>query len=242
MASATGLGAQHAPRARRAGPGRSCSTPAGAASRPGRGRRGCARPPRSARSRSGSAASTTCSSRSASSSSSSVARNACARSRGRSRMKPTVSAMMISRSRGKRSRRVVGSSVANSLSSASTSLLGQRVEQRRLAGVGVADDRDDRQPARARARRRRPARCSPKLLDLLLEPVDALARAAPVDLELGLAGAAPADAAGEAAHHRVLLVQPRQPVAQLRQLDLQLAVAALARAARRCRGSASCDR
>ena len=37
-------------------------------------------------------------------------------------MNPTVSAMMISRSRGKRSRRVVGSSVANSLSSASTSL------------------------------------------------------------------------------------------------------------------------
>ncbi len=75
------------------------------------------------------------------------------RSRGRSRMKPTVSVMMISRSRGSRSRRVVGSSVANSLSSASTSLLRERVEQRRLAGVGVADDRDDRQPACARARR-----------------------------------------------------------------------------------------
>jgi hypothetical protein len=41
---------------------------------------------------------------------------------GSSRMKPTVSAMMISRSRGKRRRRVVGSRVAKSLSSASTSL------------------------------------------------------------------------------------------------------------------------
>jgi len=37
-------------------------------------------------------------------------------------MKPTVSAMITSRSRGKRSRRVVGSSVANRRSSASTSL------------------------------------------------------------------------------------------------------------------------
>ena len=39
---------------------------------------------------------------------------------GRSRMKPTVSVMITSRSRGKRSRRLVGSSVAKSLSSAST--------------------------------------------------------------------------------------------------------------------------
>ena len=37
-------------------------------------------------------------------------------------MKPTVSVMMTSRSSGKRSRRLVGSSVAKSLSSASTSL------------------------------------------------------------------------------------------------------------------------
>ena len=57
--------------------------------------------------------------------------------------------------------------------------------------------------------------------------MDALARAPAVLLQLGLAGAAPADAAGQPAHHRVLLVQARQPVAQLRQLDLQLAVAAL---------------
>ena len=38
-------------------------------------------------------------------------------------MNPTVSAMMISRSRGNRRRRVVGSRVAKSLSSANTSLL-----------------------------------------------------------------------------------------------------------------------
>ncbi len=41
---------------------------------------------------------------------------------GRSRMKPTVSVTITSRSRGKRSRREVGSSVANSLSSTSTSV------------------------------------------------------------------------------------------------------------------------
>ena len=57
--------------------------------------------------------------------------------------------------------------------------------------------------------------------------MDALARAAAVLLQLGLAGAAAADAAGQAAHHRVLLVQARQPVTELRQLDLQLAVPAL---------------
>ncbi len=38
----------------------------------------------------------------------------------------------------------VGSSVANSMSSAATSARGQAVEQRRLAGVGVADQRHDR--------------------------------------------------------------------------------------------------
>jgi hypothetical protein len=54
--------------------------------------------------------------------------------------------------------------------------------------------------------------------------VDALAGAAARDLELGLAGTAAADAAGQARHHRVLLDQPRQRVAELGQLDLQLAV------------------
>ncbi len=41
------------------------------------------------------------------------------------------------------------------------------------------------------------------------------------------AGSAPADAAGQAAERVVLLAQARQGVLELRQLDLQLAVAAL---------------
>ena len=57
-----------------------------------------------------------------------------------------------------RSRRVVGSSVANSLSSASTSLRGERVQQRGLAGVGVADDGHHRDaPLVALRRGARPA-------------------------------------------------------------------------------------
>ena len=75
--------------------------------------------------------------------------------------------------------------------------LGQRVEQRRLAGVGVAADRDDRDIAMRPALAAQPA-IAGELLELLLEQVDPLARAAAVDLELGLAGAAPADlAAGQ---------------------------------------------
>src|SRR5262249_42751187 len=60
-----------------------------------------------------------------------------------------------------------------------------------------------------------------------LEALDALARAPARQLELRLARAAPADAAGEARHHRVLLDEARQRVLELRQLDLKLAVAAL---------------
>ncbi len=103
---------------------------------------------------------------------------------------------------------------------------GQGVEQRRLAGVGVADDGHHRQAA--------PHPLGPsarplptEAIDLLLEAVNPLARAAAVLFELGLARTAATDAAGEAAHHGVLLVQTRQPVAKLSQLDLQLAVAAL---------------
>ena len=56
---------------------------------------------------------------------------------------------------------------------------------------------------------------------------DALLRAAAADLELRLAGAAPADAAGEARERVVLLAEARQGVLELRELDLELAVRAL---------------
>jgi hypothetical protein len=67
--------------------------------------------------------------------------------------------------------------------------------------------------------------------------VDAIARAPPVDLELGLAGALAADAAGEARQARGLLGQARQHVLELRQLDLQLAVLGGSRRAKMSRMS-----
>ena len=82
------------------------------------------------------------------STSSSVARNAATSSVGRSDTKPTVSDRIALSNPGKRTSRMVGSSVANSRSSAITDGLGHAVEQRRLAGIGVADQRDHR-PRRA---------------------------------------------------------------------------------------------
>src|SRR5690606_10059374 len=104
--------------------------------------------------------------------------------------------------------------------------VGQRVQERALAGVGVADDRHDRHAASGPAR--------PPLLALLaelaqlrLEPRHPLARPALADLELRLAGPAPADAAREARERVVLLPEPRQEVLHLGELHLELSVPAL---------------
>ncbi len=59
-------------------------------------------------------------------------------------MKPTVSDRMTDPPCGSLTSRMVGSSVANSMSAAIDLGPGQAVEQGRLAGVGVADQRDDR--------------------------------------------------------------------------------------------------
>ena len=66
-----------------------------------------------------------------------------------------------------------------------------------------------------------------ELLELALEVRDAVLGAAAADLQLRLARAAPADAAGEARERVVLLREARHRVLELRQLDLQLAVPAL---------------
>ncbi len=104
---------------------------------------------------------------------------------------------------------------------------GERVQERRLAGVGVADDGDDGQaPPRALLAALLAAHAL--VLDLLLKTVDAVAHAAAVGLKLGLAGAAPADAARQPREGRVVPGdETRQHVAQLRQLDLNLALARL---------------
>src|SRR6185312_10584813 len=102
---------------------------------------------------------------------------------------------------------------------------GHGVQERALAGVGVADDRKDghRLFAAAAAPQVALARQS---FDLLFQTPDAVANPPAADLDHGLARSAPADAAGQAREAGVLVCQPRQRVLELRELDLELAVAA----------------
>ena len=148
----------------RAAAGRSCSRPR--SSGPARPRR-CPSSARMARtfsawiSLSGWAMSRTCRIRSASSTSSSVARKAATSWVGRSEMKPTVSERIAARPSGQRDRphgrvergeeHVLGQHPG----------AGQPVEQRRLAGVGVADQRHDRIRHPLRAPRGAGRGCAP---------------------------------------------------------------------------------
>ena len=119
--------------------------------------------------------------------------------------------------------------------------VGEPVEQRRLARVGVADQRDRRGGLAAGApcvasrasRRGRAGRA---------RALDAAQQAPPVDLELRLTRTAGADATTLLAELRPAAAQPRQPVAQLRELDLHRARPGSSRAGRRCRGSTRPDR
>ena len=98
---------------------------------------------------------------------------------------------------------------------------GQRVEQRALAGVGVADEGDDRD------RHVSPAvtvvlAMGMDVTQLALDVDDPFAELAAVAFELGLTGTAQTDAAdalaGEVSPEAG---QPRQPVFELGQLDLE---------------------
>jgi len=64
-------------------------------------------------------------------------------------------------------------------------------------------------------------------VDPPLQLGDPVAHPAPVDLQLGLAGASPADAAGQPGQRVVALGQPGEQVLELGQLHLELAVRAL---------------
>ena len=168
-----------------------------------------------------SAMSRTCRMRSASSTSSSVARNAAISVVGRSEMKPTVSESTRLRAAGKRQRadgriergeqRVLGEHRG----------AGQRIEQRRLAGIGVADQRHGRiRHALARLPMQRAG--APHLLELLADDVDALADDAAVGLDLGLAGAAEkAEAAALPLKMRPGPDQPALLIDEMGELDLQ---------------------
>ena len=206
--------------------GRSCSRLRSRASF-GRHRRrdraGCARHPRACAAVSGSEMSRRWITRSASTTSSSVARKAATRCVGRSEMKPTVSDRMTGVPCGSRTRRSVGSSVANSMSSRQHAAPGQPVEQRRLAGIGVADDRDDRK-RHLLALGAVQVAGAPDRFQLALQLDDLFLQHAPVGFDLGFAGAAEEAGAaalafkvGPAAH------QPPLLVVQMREFDLQRA-------------------
>jgi len=106
--------------------------------------------------------------------------------------------------------------------------VGQEVHQRRLAGVGVADQRHRRKlslgPPGALKRA-----SALDFTQTALEPSEALANPPAVDLELGFAGSASADsaargsAAGQARKMGPLAGQARLQIAQLRDLNLKLA-------------------
>ena len=100
----------------------------------------------------------------------------------------------------------------------------QHIEERRLARVGVADERNrrHRRLVAPLAQLRAPA---PHLLDVFADHVDARPDPAPVGFELGLARSPRPDAAAEARERGAGADQPRQQVFQLRQLHLQLAFA-----------------
>ena len=96
---------------------------------------------------------------------------------------------------------------------------GQPVEQGGLAGVRVADERDVRErpaPPRLALGLARAAELHEVPLQLGDPPLDAPA----IHLELGLTGTAGADAAPLLGQLDAPAAQARQPVAQLRELDL----------------------
>ncbi len=101
----------------------------------------------------------------------------------------------------------------------------ERVQQRRLAGVGVAHQRHRRR-GRALALG---ALDRARALDVLEAPAqrcDAVARKAPVGLDLRLARAPRADAAAEPLEVAPQAAHAREVVFELRELDLQLALRA----------------
>src|SRR3984893_388383 len=97
--------------------------------------------------------------------------------------------------------------------------LGDPVQQRRLARVGVTDqgDRRHRTPSAGFALRRARRR---EALEAVLELRDPAQDSTAVDLELGLAGTPGADAGSLLTQGETTAAQAREPVPELRELDL----------------------
>ncbi len=104
----------------------------------------------------------------------------------------------------------------------------KRVEQRRLAGIGVADQCNQRLVARGGTPR---FSLTAHVFELAAQHADAALDAPAIDFEFGFTGSARTDAAAQSRKIGADADQIRLPIAQLRKLNLQLAFAA-ARVAR----------
>ena len=100
----------------------------------------------------------------------------------------------------------------------------ERVEQRGLSGVGVAHQGHHRRLA-PRARLAPGQALAADVLDLATHRLDPLPDPAAVRLQLRLAGPAGSDPAAEPRQQHAAPRQPRQQVVELRQLDLEPALA-----------------
>src|SRR4029079_5646371 len=96
---------------------------------------------------------------------------------------------------------------------------------RGLAGIRVAHQRNRGEVAPATRLALRGA-CRTQITEITLQPLDALQQAPAVDFELGLTGTAGSDTTTLLAQLVAATAQAREPVAQLRQLDLHGAVLA----------------
>ena len=101
--------------------------------------------------------------------------------------------------------------------------VGERVQQRRLAGVGVAGQGEQRHIGAHAARTLRAPRAR-HALDAAAQGLDALADDAAIDLELLLAGAAHVGAGAEARQDLALTAHAGELVLELGQVDLQAAL------------------
>ena len=111
-------------------------------------------------------------------------------------MKPTVSVMITSRSSGKRSRRLSGIERRKGLVGSPGVAVGQGIQQGGFAGIGVADDRDHRHVL-ALTQGAFLTTTAAQRLDLLLQPMNALADTPTLDLKRRLTRATSANATGQ---------------------------------------------
>ena len=102
--------------------------------------------------------------------------------------------------------------------------VGQCIEQRRLAGIGIADEGDGSDRRGFAAPALLPADAA-DIFQLLLDMANAAIDLAAIGFQLSFARAAGADAAAQLRHLHAASCQSRQQVLQLRQFHLELAFA-----------------